>query len=99
VHDYVQIETVAATCTENAYTVYKCQNGCKQIKKEVEDNSALGHSFTVVVESKEATCTEEGYTTNKCERCAETNKTIIEAKEHQEVKATCSRNRTFICKD
>lgn len=63
-------ETVAATCTEDGYTVYIC-NLCGGIWKR-DPVIMLGHSKpTEGVTEYEATCTEAGYIEYTCTTCGE----------------------------
>ena len=64
-HDFEAIKTVAATCTEQGYTVYTC-NKCGE---SYNDNfvPVLGHSFVDI--TVPATCTHKGYVTHFCTAC------------------------------
>ena len=64
-HDFEAIKVVAATCTEQGYTVYTCTN-CGE---SYNDNfvPVLGHSFVDI--TVPATCTHKGYVTHFCTTC------------------------------
>ena len=66
-HAYEQTE-IAATCTEQGYTLYTCAE-CGEEKK---DNyvDAKGHNYTESVVA--ATCTTAGYTLQTCADCGHT---------------------------
>ncbi|MBR5144058.1 MAG: endonuclease, partial [Clostridia bacterium] len=58
---------VAATCTEEGYTLYACQTyGCNYSYK-ANFTSSKGHSYTAVVTAP--TCVKAGYTTYTCSVC------------------------------
>lgn len=68
-HEFAFVETVAPTCTEEGYDIYRCECGEEEYRNET---NALGHSYALqnVVE---ATCTTEGYSGDWiCTRCGET---------------------------
>ena len=68
-HEFAFVETVAPTCTEEGYDIYRCECGEEEYRNET---NALGHSYALqnVVE---ATCTTEGYSGDwSCTRCGET---------------------------
>ena len=68
-HEFEFVETVAPTCTEEGYDIYRCECGEEEYRNET---NALGHSYALqnVVE---ATCTTEGYSGDWiCTRCGET---------------------------
>ena len=67
-HSYVATETVDATCTEDGYIVYTCENDASHTYTEVLE--ALGHDYAIV--ETDATCTEAGYTIYTCTRCDDT---------------------------
>ena len=66
VHDYVVVETVEPTCTEQGYTVYECRCG-DSYKADYVD--ALGHDMGEWTVVNEPTCTEEGLRQRACSRC------------------------------
>ena len=68
-HEFAFVETVAPTCTEEGYDIYRCECGEEEHRNET---AALGHDYALqnVVE---ATCTTEGYSGDWiCTRCGET---------------------------
>ena len=78
-HKWKKEKTVAPTCTEQGYTVYKCEYnifgiGCTATKKD-DFVSALGHDMSdwIVVE---ATCTTAGEKYQVCKRSGCTNKVV-----------------------
>ena len=71
-HEFAFVETVAPTCTEEGYDIYRCECGEEEYRNET---NALGHSYALqnVVE---ATCTTEGYSGDwVCTRCGEASGT------------------------
>lgn len=67
VHDFnTFVETVAPTCTDKGYDVYKCSCGDTE-KRNYKD--ALGHDMGAWVVVKEATCGEAGLSKKTCSRC------------------------------
>lgn len=80
-HKWKKEKTVAPTCTEQGYTVYKCEYnifgiGCTATKKD-DFVSALGHDMSdwIVVE---ATCTTAGEKYKACQRSGCTYKVVEE---------------------
>lgn len=80
-HKWKKEKTVAPTCTEQGYTVYKCEYnifgyGCTETKK-ADFVSALGHDMSdwIVVE---ATCTTAGEKYKACQRSGCTYKVVEE---------------------
>lgn len=80
-HKWKKEKTVAPTCTEQGYTVYKCEYnifgiGCTETKK---DNfvSALGHDMSDWIVVK-ATCTTAGEKYKACQRSGCTYKVVEE---------------------
>ena len=80
-HDYVVTE-VAATCTEQGYTLHTCKNcGASYTDQPVE---ALGHAWGEWAVTKAATCTEPGVETRTCSHgCGETETREIPTTEHE----------------
>ena len=70
VHNHtVHVKTVDATCTEEGYTVYKCES-CPQQKTTTLD--PLGHDYSEFLGwnyDVEPTCTEGASAQYKCSRC------------------------------
>ena len=64
-HDYEATQLIAATCTEQGYTVYTCSN-CGD---SYTDNfvAANAHTFQEILVP--ATCTRKGYVTHFCTTC------------------------------
>ena len=65
------VETVPATCTENEYSVYRCQApGCGQTFKVEKENSALNHDldYTKAEITIKPTCTSKGERHVPCNR-------------------------------
>lgn len=80
-HKWKKEKTVAPTCTEQGYTVYKCEYnifgyGCTATKKD-DFKPALGHDMSdwIVVE---ATCTTAGEKYKACQRSGCTYKVVEE---------------------
>lgn len=80
-HKWKKEKTVAPTCTEQGYTVYKCEYnifgiGCTETKK-ADFVSALGHDMSdwIVVE---ATCTTAGEKYQACQRSGCNHKVVEE---------------------
>lgn len=80
-HKWKKEKTVAPTCTEQGYTVYKCEYnifgiGCTETKK-ADFVSALGHDMSdwIVVE---ATCTTAGEKYQVCQRSGCNHKVVEE---------------------
>lgn len=80
-HKWKKEKTVAPTCTEQGYTVYKCEYnifgiGCTETKK-ADFVSALGHAMSdwIVVE---ATCTTAGEKYQACQRSGCNHKVVEE---------------------
>lgn len=80
-HKWKKEKTVAPTCTEQGYTVYKCEYnifgiGCTATKKD-DFKPALGHDMSdwIVVE---ATCTTAGEKYQVCQRSGCTHKVVEE---------------------
>ena len=80
-HKWKKEKTVAPTCTEQGYTVYKCEYnifgiGCTETKK-ADFVSALGHAMSdwIVVE---ATCTTAGEKYKVCQRSGCNHKVVEE---------------------
>ena len=80
-HKWKKEKTVAPTCTEQGYTVYKCEYnifgiGCTATKKD-DFVSALGHDMSdwIVVE---ATCTTAGEKYQVCKRSGCNHKVVEE---------------------
>ncbi len=63
---YTKSSTVAATCTAQGYTIYKCS--CGNTKKQ-DYTSALGHNAGNWVVITEATTTSTGLQRKSCTRC------------------------------
>lgn len=64
-HSYAK-KTVAATCTEEGYTLHTCS--CGDSYKDGQ-TAALGHNYGEWTVTKEATTTAEGSKTRTCSRC------------------------------
>ena len=71
-HDYVFIESVAATCSNAGYDVYKCSK-CGKILNKSNGEEQLPHDYELT-KAVEPTCTEHGYDVYKCTVCG-TSKT------------------------
>ncbi len=76
-HDYVFIKSVAATCSNAGYDVYKCSR-CGKILNKSNGEEQLPHEyeFTKVVEP---TCLKGGYTLHKCSVCGDEYKDNLTA--------------------
>ncbi len=66
-HEY-SVEIVAATCTEDGYTLYTCSCGDTYTEKYIE---AEGHDWGEWETTKEATATAEGTAQRTCTKCGE----------------------------
>lgn len=80
-HKWKKEKTVAPTCTEQGYTVYKCEYnifgiGCTATKKD-DFVSALGHNMSDWIVVK-ATCTTAGEKYKACQRSGCTYKVVEE---------------------
>ena len=80
-HKWKKEKTVAPTCTEQGYTVYKCEYnifgiGCTATKKD-DFVSALGHDMSDWIEVK-ATCTTAGEKYKVCQRSGCNHKVVEE---------------------
>lgn len=80
-HKWKKEKTVAPTCTEQGYTVYKCEYnifgiGCTETKK-AEFVSALGHDMSDWIVVK-ATCTTAGEKYKVCQRSGCNHKVVEE---------------------
>ena len=65
VHQWVKIDSVAATCEEEGYDLYEC-SVCKTTKKE-KTAEKLGHLFTNYVDDGKPACQQQT-ATRKCKR-------------------------------
>ena len=66
-HDYVFIKSVAATCSNAGYDVYKCSK-CGKILNKSNGEEQLPHDYELT-KAVEPTCTEHGYDVYKCAAC------------------------------
>lgn len=68
IHNYIVfVQTISASCTEQGYTVYKCEQ-CDSTENRDYTN-VLGHNV-VIDPAVDPTCTEPGWTTGThCDRC------------------------------
>ncbi len=75
-------DTVAASCTEQGYTVYKCADCDYSEKKNVTDPK--GHSFGTwaVSESAKPTCTTSGTEVRTCSVCGTPDTRTVDALGH-----------------
>lgn len=64
-HQWVKIDSVAATCEEEGYDLYEC-SACKTTKKE-KTAEKLGHLFTNYVDDGKPACQQQT-ATRKCKR-------------------------------
>lgn len=64
-HQWVKIDSVAATCEEEGYDLYEC-SVCKKTKKE-KTAEKLGHLFTNYVDDGKPACQQQT-ATRKCKR-------------------------------
>lgn len=71
-HDYVFIESVAATCSNAGYDVYKCSK-CGKILNESNGEKQLPHEYELI-KAVEPTCAKHGYDVYTCTMCG-TSKT------------------------
>ena len=79
-HYYKEKTVVAATCENDGYTVYECDNCGDTYNANYVD--ALGHNYTVT-KTYESTCTGEGYSVYLCTRCGDSyNDDVTSANGH-----------------
>ena len=97
-HNFQFVKTVAPTCNDAGYDIYRCDCGAEERQNEV---AATGHSCKLQ-NAQAATCTKDGYTGDKV--CTVCGKTVaageaVPAKGHTKVEipavaATCTKNGT-----
>lgn len=100
-HSYIAIESVKPDCTNDGYTVYKCDCG----ETYTKTLNKLGHSYsTEWTVDKAATCSEEGSKSHHCIRCDDkTDVTVIEKIAHSYIEvvteSTCTEDgyTTYTC--
>ncbi len=68
-HEFVQGQTVAATCSQQGYTVYTCS--CGETKK---DNYTAKRAHNYTQKKVSATCIAQGYTLHTCTQCQDSYK-------------------------
>ena len=75
IHNYKVIKTVAPSCIEDGYSVYKCSCG-----DLYNDNivTAAGHSWGEWIIKKEPTSSEEGLQSRSCSVCGSSEEQIVE---------------------
>ena len=94
-HNYEVVETVAATCASEGYTLSKCSICNGEVTTAIP---VSGHTYVETVVAP--TCTAEGYTLNKCSVCGDEQKSDnVAALGHTEeviaaVPGTCLANGT-----
>ena len=80
-HEYVKVEYVAPTCTEEGYTVIECKND-KTHTYHDHFEKPLGHKFDNFSIVEEATCTTDAKATIDCVTCkttfTEADKELVE---------------------
>lgn len=77
-HDFEAIKVVAATCTEQGYTLYSCDKCGENYTDDFVD--ALGHTFVDIYVPE--TCTHKGYVTHFCTTCGyEYSDTYVDEKD------------------
>ncbi|MDD6021491.1 MAG: InlB B-repeat-containing protein [Oscillospiraceae bacterium] len=81
-HDYQYDKSVAATCTNSAYDLYKCAN-CGATYTKITGNAA-DHTFVADAEHPDvaATCTTAGHVYRKCSECGKTYDYVVPATGH-----------------
>ena len=95
-HDYLY-EDVAATCTEEGYTICTCSRCDYEEILDYTIVEPLGHDFSVIVEDEDhyiaPTCTESGLAVYRCSRCDafDTETSIVDPLGHDYVNGVCSR--------
>ena len=94
-HDYVFIESVAATCTEAGHTAGVQCSRCGLVESGVTEIPALGHSYGNWTQTKAPTCTAKGTETKTCTRCNAAQTRDVNAlghdlKHHAAKAATCT---------
>ena len=93
-HNYTFVKTVAPTCNEKGYDVYKCSCGLTENRNYV---NALGHDWNDGVVTKDAKCTEEGVKTYTCNRCGETKTEAIAKLGHKAGDAVTEAGKAPTC--
>ena len=76
-HDYVFIKSVAATCSNAGYDVYKCSK-CGKILNKSNGEEQLPHKYEFI-KVVEPTCLKGGYTLYKCSVCGDEYKDNLTA--------------------
>lgn len=96
-HNFVTIDALEPTCTENGYIKHKRCVVCKRFFDENDGIYAagnsrllppiliekLGHSYQTKEVRKKADCVNEGEQVQKCSRCDSLIKTIIKPRKHK----------------
>ena len=77
-HEWVEVESKQATCTEQGYK----KSHCDLCDSDNTDYSEVEHQW-VEVENKQATCSEDGYIKKHCDLCNADNTETISKIEHQ----------------
>lgn len=102
-HDMQLVKTVAPTCADEGYDLYKCSRCDVTEKRNVKPIDSSNHNYTVTVVAP--TCTEKGYTKHTCSRCGDTyNDNYINAYGHSftnyvlDGNATCTQDGTMTAK-
>ena len=74
-HNYQKTDSVAATCTEDGYTIYECSCGSSYTDDYA---SATGHSWGEWTTTREPTSSAEGEKSRVCSVCGGTETSAIE---------------------
>lgn len=82
VHNFVQKEVVAPTCTSDGYTTFLCECGEEEHRDKV---AALGHSYGAWVVVKTPTVLTVGVKEKVCSRCNDTIKEDVPVLEENHV--------------
>ena len=93
-HQYVVLNNVAPTCTDQGYTEYECSLcGNSHYDNYVD---AIGHTFETVI-TIAPTCTQQGYTESYCSVCENTyHDDYVNALGHNFVNDVCTNCSTGI---
>lgn len=78
-HSFEKVSEVAATCTEEGVTTYKCKN-CETTKVDVAKK--IDHTYTSEVVVTPADCEHDGLTLKVCKVCGEEKRTVEPKTEH-----------------
>ncbi len=72
----IKITVVAATCTQDGYTLHKCERSGCTYEEKTNIVSKTGHDYKLQ-ETKAPDCTTDGYNSYKCANCGDVKKEAI----------------------